>query len=76
MATQSSFDVAHTAVMCLDLQTAITSVYTKGKDDLLRRAASVIKAARESGVRVIHAQIGFRPGVPEISPTRAFPAKV
>jgi nicotinamidase-related amidase len=68
MATQPSFDVAHTAVLSMDLQTAVTSIYTKGQEDLLTRAASVIKGARECGVRVIHIQIGFRPGVPEINP--------
>ncbi|HEY3988936.1 MAG TPA: isochorismatase family cysteine hydrolase [Acidobacteriaceae bacterium] len=51
----------------MDLQTAIVSIYTKGQPGLLTGAAGVLKKAREQGLNVIHVQVGFRPGFPEIS---------
>jgi len=51
----------------MDLQTAIVSAYTKGEPDLLTRAASVLKTARHHGLSVLHVQVGFRPGLPEVS---------
>jgi nicotinamidase-related amidase len=62
-----SFDTARTAVLSMDLQTAIVSIYGKGQPDLLTRVASVLKKARDLGMIVIHVQVGFRPGLPEIS---------
>jgi nicotinamidase-related amidase len=50
----------------MDLQTAIVSIYTKGDSDLVRRAAAVLKEAREHRLSVIHVQVGFHPGLPEI----------
>jgi nicotinamidase-related amidase len=68
MSTQLlSLDTAHTALLSMDLQTAIVSIYTKGDSDLIRRAAAVLKEAREHRLSVIHVQVGFRPGLPEIS---------
>jgi nicotinamidase-related amidase len=68
MSTQLlSFDTAHAAMLSMDLQTAIVSIYTKGDSDLIRRAAAVLKEAREQRLSVIHVQVGFRPGLPEIS---------
>jgi nicotinamidase-related amidase len=63
-----SFDTARAAVLSMDLQTAIVSIYAKGQADLLSRAAGVLKKARDQGLTVIHVQVGFRPGLPEISP--------
>ena len=51
----------------MDLQTAIVSIYTKGEQDLLTRAASVLKSARDHRLSVFHVQVGFRPGLPEVS---------
>ncbi|HEY1160523.1 MAG TPA: isochorismatase family cysteine hydrolase [Terracidiphilus sp.] len=51
----------------MDLQTAIVSIYAKGQEDFLARVASVLKAAKGYGLCVIHVQVGFRPGLPEIS---------
>jgi nicotinamidase-related amidase len=68
MSTQLlSLDTAHTALLSMDLQTAIVSIYTKGDSDLIRRAAAVLKEAREHRLSVIHVEVGFRPGFPEIS---------
>jgi nicotinamidase-related amidase len=62
-----SFDTAHAAVLSMDLQTAIVSIYAKGDSDLITRAANVLKEAREHRLTAIHVQVGFRPGLPEIS---------
>ncbi len=59
---------AHTAVLSMDCQTGIVSIYTKDdKEAFLTRAASVLNHARAIGVTIIHIQIGFRPGLPEVS---------
>src|SRR5579863_6118175 len=59
-------DINRTSLLSMDLQNAIVSVYTKGQDDFLPRIAGVLNAARRSGMNVIHVQVGFRPGLPEI----------
>ena len=62
-------DPVHTAVLSLDCQTGIVSIYAKDdKDAFLTRAASVLNHARVSGMTIIHVQVGFRPGLPEVSP--------
>jgi nicotinamidase-related amidase len=68
MANPAPIDTTRSAVLSMDLQTAIVSIYTKGEEqDFLSRAAGVLKTVRQSGLNVIHVQIGFRPGLPEIS---------
>jgi len=62
-----SFDTARAAVLSMDLQTGIVSIYATGQADLLSRAAGVLKKAGDQGLTVIHVQVGFRPGLPEIS---------
>lgn len=62
-----SFDPARTAVLSMDIQTGIVSLYVKDKE-LLARAASVLQRTRTTGMRVIHVQVGFRPNLPEVSP--------
>ena len=64
----TNFDTARTAVLSMDLQTAIVSIYTKDQPDLVTRAAGVLKKARDLGLSVFHVQVGFRRGLPEISP--------
>ena len=68
MRAHLSFDPARSAVLSLDYQTAIVSIYAKDQDDLLERVRSVLKGARRFGMSVIHVQVGFRPNLPEISP--------
>ena len=51
----------------MDCQTGVVSVYAKAQDDFLKRASSVLRAARARGMLVIQVQVGFRPGVPEVS---------
>jgi len=58
----------HTALLSMDCQTAIVSIYTKNdKDAFLARAEGVLNHARSKGMTVIHVQVGFRPGLPEVS---------
>jgi len=61
-------DPAHTAVLSMDCQTGIVSIYAKDDNDaFLTRASTVLTHARAAGISVIHVQVGFRPGLPEIS---------
>jgi nicotinamidase-related amidase len=62
-----TLDPLHTAVLAMDCQTGVVSVYAKEQDDFLRRASSVLRAARARGMLVVQVQVGFRPGVPEVS---------
>ncbi len=68
MANLAPIESASTAVLSMDLQTAIVSIYTKHQPDLVTRAAGVLKKARDRGLSVFHVQVGFRRGLPEISP--------
>jgi nicotinamidase-related amidase len=54
----------------MDYQSGIVSTYVKDQD-LLLRAAIVLKQARSAGMTIIHVQVGFRPKFPEISPRNA-----
>lgn len=68
MPTKFSVYPAHTAILSMDCQTGIVSVYAKSdKDAFLARAAGVLTHARRTGITVIHVQVGFRPGLPEVS---------
>jgi len=72
MADTFTMDPAHTAVLSMDCQAGIVSIYTgEAKEAFLLRAASVLNHARAAGMTIIHIQIGFRPGLPEISSRNA-----
>lgn len=59
---------AHTAVLSMDCQSGIVSVYLKDdKEAFLGRVASVLNHARAAGMTLIHVQVGFRPGLPEVN---------
>jgi nicotinamidase-related amidase len=59
---------AHTALLSMDCQDGIVSIYTKDdKESFLARAASALNHARAAGMKVIYVQVGFRPGLPEVS---------
>ena len=51
----------------MDCQSGIVSVYTTPESGFLDRAAGVLRVARGAGMLVVHVQVGFRPGLPEIS---------
>ncbi len=57
---------ARTAVLSMDIQTAIVSIYCKDRPDLVERAAGVLQEARRLGMTVIHVRVGFRPKLPEV----------
>ena len=72
MADAFTIDPARTAVLSMDCQAGIVSIYTKeGKDAFLARVASVLHHARVAGMMIIHVQVGFRPGLPEVHPRNA-----
>jgi nicotinamidase-related amidase len=62
-----TLDVPHTAVLAMDCQTGIVSIYAKPPEEFVERALSVLRAARKAGMPVVHVQVGFRPGLPEVS---------
>lgn len=69
MAIDTPLDPAHTAVLSMDFHAAIVSAYTGDQQpSLLGRAAEVLGRCRERGMTVIHVQVGFRPGFPEVNP--------
>jgi nicotinamidase-related amidase len=61
-----TFDIAHTALLAMDCQAGIVSVYIKD-GGFIERAVGVVKAARKAAMPVVHIQVGFRPSLPEIS---------
>ena len=69
-------DISRTALLSMDLQSTIVSLYTKGQDDFLPRIAGVLNAARLRKMNVIHVQVGFRPGLPEIGTRNALFAAI
>jgi nicotinamidase-related amidase len=50
----------------MDMQNTIVAVYAKDQPEMLPRAAGILQAARTLKMPVIHVQVGFRPGLPEI----------
>jgi nicotinamidase-related amidase len=66
-----SIDAAHSAMVSLDLQAGIVSVYVKD-ESFVRRAARTLHAARMAGLPVVHVKVGFRPLVPEANPRNMF----
>jgi nicotinamidase-related amidase len=67
METESLFSTQHTAVLAMDCQSGIVSAYLQPAEEFLARSARVLSAARKAGMMVIHVQMGFRPGLPEVS---------
>ncbi|HKP45227.1 MAG TPA: isochorismatase family cysteine hydrolase [Pyrinomonadaceae bacterium] len=64
--TSISFDPIHSALLSMDLQTGVVSVYATNDEGFVTRAATVLEHGRRAGMTVIHVKVGFRPGVPEI----------
>ncbi len=69
---EMTFDPAHTAVLAMDCQTGLVSVYSASPDDFIMRASSVLRAARAFGMLVVQVQVGFRLGLPEVSSRNKF----
>jgi nicotinamidase-related amidase len=63
-----TMDPRRTAVLSMDCQAGIVSIYTReDKDAFLGRVARVLERARAAGMFVLHVQVGFRVGLPEVS---------
>ncbi len=67
MPEQLTFDAKRTAVLSMDNQAGIVASYAKDQEALIARGASVLERARSLGMCVVHIQVGFRPGLPEVS---------
>lgn len=65
--TEPRLDLSHAALLSMDLQSAIASIYTKGQEDFLPRIAAMQTWARSRAIPVIHVRMDFRPGMPEVS---------
>ena len=63
-----SFDPARSAILSMDNQTGIVSIYVKEPEGFLGYASSVLERSRSAGIKVIHVQVGFRPNLPEVGP--------
>jgi nicotinamidase-related amidase len=66
MAVDVSLDPARTAVLSMDMQAGILALYAGDQEGFTQRAAQVLRRARDCGMTIIHVQVGFRPGFPEI----------
>jgi nicotinamidase-related amidase len=72
MPIEPALDPVRTAVLSMDMQAGIVSIYAGSQDnELTARAAGVLGRCRDRGLTVIHVQVGFRPGLPEVSPRNA-----
>ncbi len=67
MATPVTFYPVHTAVLGMDCQTGLVSIYAKPPESFVERCSSVLRGARKAGISVIHVKFGFRPGLPEVT---------
>ena len=67
MPFDAPIDPARTAVLAMDCQAGLVAVYAKPQEEFIARASRVLGAARHAGFQVIHVQVGFRPGLPEVS---------
>jgi nicotinamidase-related amidase len=67
MGNAMAFDITHTALLAMDCQAGIVSIYAKPPEEFIDRASTVLRAARRAGMLVVHVQVGFRPGLPEVS---------
>jgi len=61
-----AFDLARAALLSMDFHAGIVSIYLANQAEVLTRAARVIEKARERRLTVMHVQVGFRPGLPEV----------
>ncbi|MGA8528107.1 MAG: isochorismatase family cysteine hydrolase [Acidobacteriaceae bacterium] len=66
MTDPASLDLAHTAVLSMDMQAGIISLYVSD-GTFVSRAAEVLDRCRAHHLPVIHVRVGFRPGLPEVS---------
>ncbi len=60
-------DRQHTALLIMDYQNGIVPLVIEKHPDLLDKAASVLTAARQAGLKIIYIVVSFREGYPEVS---------
>jgi nicotinamidase-related amidase len=68
---RTDVDFHRAAVLPMDIQRGVVSVYVKD-EGWLERVTTVLRHARQRQVPVIHVRVAFRPGVPEASPRNMF----
>lgn len=68
MPLEPALNPARTAVLSMDMQAGIVSIYAGNQDEFTSRAAGILARCRDRGMTIVHIQVGFRPGFPEISP--------
>jgi hypothetical protein len=66
-----NIDPAHAAILSLDVQSGIVSVYVKDAS-FVARAARLLHTGRTAGLAVVHVKVGFRPLVPEANRRNMF----
>ena len=66
-----AFDPKRSALLSMDLQAGIVSMYVKD-EGIIPRVAGVIERARGAGLTIVHVKVGFRPNVPEANPRNRF----
>jgi len=63
-----ALDPKTTALLVMDMQSAVLDMVADKKDALLAQTSKLLDAARKASVRVIYVVVAFRPGYPEVSP--------
>lgn len=63
-----TFEPTKTALLVMDLQVEIVTMYRELALPVIERTAGLVAAARAAKVPVIYVAVGFRPGYPELSP--------
>jgi nicotinamidase-related amidase len=71
-----TFEPAKTALLVMDLQVEIVTMYRELAAPVIERTAGLVAAARAAKVPVIYVAVGFRPGYPELSQRSPYYATV
>jgi nicotinamidase-related amidase len=66
-----ALDLKRAALLSMDLQAGVVSMYVKD-EGFIPRVAGVIERARVAGLTIVHVKVGFRPNVPEANPRNRF----
>jgi nicotinamidase-related amidase len=62
---------SRSAVLSMDMQRGVVSVYVKDAG-FVERVAAVLTRGRQARLPIVHVKVAFRPGVPEASPRNTF----
>src|SRR6185369_9723834 len=76
MSSHLTFDPKRSAVLCMDCQSGIVSIYAGNQKEFLPSAADILDRARQFGMTVIYVKVGFRPNLPEVSLRNMFFAAI